>query len=43
MAFYDLPKPEREKCVAEINESVLSALRSNRLQQIIDYFSDEDT
>lgn len=43
MDFYDLPKSEREKRVVEINESIFSALRSNRLQQIIDYFSDEDT
>ncbi len=43
MAFYDLPKPERERCVTEINESILSALRRNSLLQIIDYFSDEDT
>jgi len=33
MALYDLPKSECEMRVAEINESILSALRSIRLQQ----------
>jgi|GEM_PF-5420052 len=33
MAFYDLPKSERERCVTEISEAILSALRCNRLQQ----------
>jgi hypothetical protein len=43
MAFYDLPKEERNKLVENINQDIEHDLVSNTTNKIIDYFSDEDT
>ena len=43
MAFYDLPKPERDKLVEHINNNILSELLKGKKEKIREYFSDEDT
>lgn len=43
MSFYDLPKEERVKLVAKINDDIFSGIRKNKSEKIIDHFSDEDT
>jgi len=43
MAFYDLPKEERNKLVKKINQEITDDLSSGRMDTIIDYFTDEDT
>lgn len=43
MAFYDLPKPEREKRVAQIHSELLDDLRHDKNSNFLKYFSDEDT
>jgi len=43
MGFYDLNKQERVNVVAGINSNILNGLRTMNLQEIIPYFSDEDT
>ncbi|MDQ4138926.1 MAG: HEAT repeat domain-containing protein [Bacteroidota bacterium] len=43
MAFYDLPKPERENLVATILKEILHELPTGEVSKIISYFEDEDT
>jgi len=43
MAFYDLDKTERQKLTDQMNEIILSEIRSGKQKHIISYFSDEDT
>jgi len=43
MGFYDLSKAERVKLVGEIKEQIMSDLASGSHQNIVLYFSDEDT
>ncbi|MGP8217132.1 MAG: HEAT repeat domain-containing protein [Bacteroidia bacterium] len=43
MAFYDLPKPERNKLVEKVNNDILSEIIKGKKEKIISYFSDEDT
>lgn len=43
MPFYDLTKEERVETVGAIQKSIRSELRQGTYQQIISYFSDEDT
>jgi HEAT repeat protein len=43
MAFYDLPKPERDKLVEDINKKIIADLKSGTSKNIFTYFSDEDT
>ncbi len=43
MAFYDLPKPERDKLVEHINNNILSEIIKGKKKDILSYFSDEDT
>jgi len=43
MAFYDLPKPERDKLVEQINNNILSEILKGKKEKITEYFSDEDT
>ena len=43
MAFYDLPKSEREELVSSIKANLLHDLQTNSLLIILKYFSDEDT
>ncbi len=43
MSFYDLPKPERDKLVEQINNSILSEIINGKKEKITSYFSDEDT
>ena len=43
MSFYDLSKEERNALVAKINQVIESDLRSNFIEKIELYFSDEDT
>src|SRR6201998_1393383 len=43
MAFYDIPKPERDKLVEQINNDILSEIIKDRKKKITSYFSDEDT
>jgi hypothetical protein len=43
MAFYDLPKPERDKLVEKINNNILSEIIKGKKEKIVSYFSDEDT
>ena len=43
MAFYDLSKEEREVLVNRINHEIIQDLKSERQDNLIKYFSDEDT
>jgi vesicle coat complex subunit len=43
MSFYDLPKEERVKLVAQINKQILAGIEKDKLNILINYFSDEDT
>jgi hypothetical protein len=43
MGFYDLPKDERLQLVDKINKEIASDLVSNKTENIVIYFSDEDT
>lgn len=43
MAFYDLPKEERNVLVEKINQEIESDLVSDTTEKILKYFSDEDT
>ncbi|WP_299225257.1 HEAT repeat domain-containing protein [uncultured Psychroserpens sp.] len=43
MAFYDLSKPERDALVEKIKELIVKDLAKQRTQNIVSYFSDEDT
>lgn len=43
MAFYDLPKQERENLVAEIHDAILEDLKSRSSGNFIAYFDDSDT
>jgi len=43
MAYYDLPKDERTALANRIREEILAELRSEKEQQTLSYFSDEDT
>ncbi|HEV2831596.1 MAG TPA: HEAT repeat domain-containing protein [Hanamia sp.] len=43
MPFYSLSKQERTEAVAKISDSIKEDLNKNRLQNIISFFSDEDT
>lgn len=43
MGFYDLPKEERNVLVTKINQDILDDLILNKTENIIHYFSDEDT
>ncbi len=43
MTFYQLTKAEREQVVTNIRHEILNELQSNRFQNIISYFDDEDT
>lgn len=43
MAFYDLPKSERDVLVLKINQALAQDLSKQSLEQIEFYFSDEDT
>ncbi|WP_323787294.1 HEAT repeat domain-containing protein [Psychroserpens sp.] len=43
MAFYDLPKPERDQLVEKINQDIAADLSLGTTEKIRLYFSDEDT
>ena len=43
MAFYDLSKEERLVLVEKINQEIQNDLSSGKTENIIEYFSDEDT
>ena len=43
MAFYDLPKSERDLLVVKINKEIANDLSQGETDQIVTYFSDEDT
>ena len=43
MGFYDLSKEERVKLVAEINKQITLGIEKDKLNILINYFSDEDT
>jgi hypothetical protein len=43
MSFYDLPKEERVKLVAQINKQILTGIEKDKLSMLINFFSDEDT
>ncbi|WP_299337740.1 HEAT repeat domain-containing protein [uncultured Psychroserpens sp.] len=43
MAFYDLPKAERDLLVEQINREIALDLSQDQTENIIRYFSDEDT
>lgn len=43
MAFYDLSKQERDKLVANIHDTLLVDLKSNKSKNAIRFFSDDDT
>ena len=43
MGFYDLSKEERNILVEKINQDIVNDLSSNKSENIITYFSDEDT
>lgn len=43
MAFYDLPKHEREKLSQNIHVALLSDVKCNQYGHFLKYFSDEDT
>ncbi|WP_240774986.1 hypothetical protein [Pedobacter xixiisoli] len=43
MAFYDLPKDERNQLVADINRIILEELTNGKTTLLLSYFSDEDT
>ena len=43
MAFYDLPKHEREKLSQNIQAALLSDVKQNQNNHFLTYFSDEDT
>jgi HEAT repeat protein len=43
MPFYDLPKPEREKLVEKITNTIAAEINSGKLKNTVAYFSDEDT
>lgn len=43
MAFYDLPKEERDQLVQQINQIILAEITEGIENKLITYFSDEDT
>ncbi|MGZ5243006.1 MAG: HEAT repeat domain-containing protein [Bacteroidia bacterium] len=43
MAFYDLPKPQRQQLVAELHQKLLKNLQTGKTNHILKVFSDEDT
>ncbi|WP_033959763.1 HEAT repeat domain-containing protein [Psychroserpens jangbogonensis] len=43
MAFYDLPKPERDQLVEKINREIATDLSKGSSEKIAIYFSDDDT
>ncbi len=43
MGFYDLSKEERNQLVEKINQDITYDLASNETENIVKYFSDEDT
>jgi HEAT repeat protein len=43
MPFYDLPKNERVKAVANISSTILKELKNSKLKNSILYFANEDT
>ena len=43
VAFYDLPKQERNQLVEKINQDIENDLTQNNTENIIRYFSDDDT
>lgn len=43
MAFYDLPKAEREFLVSELYEHILTGIRQEHIEIIIPYFDHSDT
>jgi HEAT repeat protein len=43
MSFYDLSKQQRVELVEKINEKIISDLRADKNNAILNYFSDEDT
>lgn len=43
MAFYNLDKEQRQVLVEKINQDILSDLKKDKDNHILDYFSDEDT
>ena len=43
MPFYSLSKQERAEAVAKIHDSIIEDFNKGRLQNIISFFSDEDT
>ncbi len=43
MPFYDLNKQERNKLVEKINKEIFLEIKTSSLQNILHYFSDEDT
>lgn len=43
MAFYDLPKEERDQLVQKINQVILDGITIGTENKLLPYFSDEDT
>jgi hypothetical protein len=43
MAFYDLSKPDRELLVEKVNQDIENDLKQNETENILNYFSDDDT
>nr|WP_321227449.1 hypothetical protein [uncultured Psychroserpens sp.] len=43
MAFYDLSKPKRDQLVEQINLEIANDLSLGKTENIITYFSNEDT
>tara|TARA_R110000751_G_scaffold78814_2_gene159055 strand:- start:615 stop:803 length:189 start_codon:yes stop_codon:yes gene_type:complete len=43
MAFYDLSKPKRDQLVGQINLEIANDLSLMKTENIITYFSNEDT
>lgn len=43
MAFYDLPKEERDRLVQQISQVILNGITNGTENKLLPYFSDEDT
>ena len=43
MAFYDLPKKERQVLADEIRADLLNDLKTGKITKHLQYFADEDT
>ena len=43
MSFYDLNKAERVQLVKKITNEIFADIKENRIDNILKYFSDEDT